>query len=130
MLYTKLADKKVKCNLCSHGCTIAEGRRGICCVRENRGGILYSLVYRRLISSAVDPIEKKPLFHFFPGSESYSIATLGCNFRCEFCQNWRISQIEKDGNIRGEDQPPKQIVESAEGAGCESIAYTYTEPTI
>lgn len=130
MLYAKLADKKVKCNLCSHDCTIIDGGRGICCVRENRDGILYSLVYRRLISSAVDPIEKKPLFHFLPGSESYSIATLGCNFRCEFCQNWRISQIEKDGNIRGEDQPPKQIVDSAEGAGCKSIAYTYTEPTI
>ena len=87
MLYEQLENQRVRCALCAHRCVIAEDRRGVCGVRENRGGRLYSLVYGQLVAQAVDPIEKKPLFHFFPGSTAYSIATVGCNFRCAFCQN-------------------------------------------
>lgn len=132
LLYQKLAGKKVRCQLCSHRCLIAEGKRGICSVRENQGGTLYSLVYGKAIASNADPIEKKPLFHFLPGSLSFSIATAGCNFRCEFCQNWDISQITKGskGQIIGEELPPEKIVDQAVKTGCRSIAYTYTEPTI
>jgi len=131
MLYEKLEDSKVKCNLCNHRCSIAEGKRGICGVRENQKGTLYSLVYRRAIAAHIDPIEKKPFFNFLPGTMSYSIATQGCNFRCRFCQNWEISQSSKEGGkIKGEDIPPEKIVELAKSSGCESIAYTYTEPTV
>lgn len=132
LLYQKLAGKKVRCQLCSHRCLIPEGKRGICSVRENQGGTLYSLVYGKAIASNADPIEKKPLFHFQPGSLSFSIATAGCNFRCEFCQNWQISQITKGpkGEIIGEELPPEQVVRKALETGCRSIAYTYTEPTI
>ena len=131
-LYKKLADKSVRCNLCSHRCLIKPGERGICSVRENQGGTLYSLVYGKVIASNVDPIEKKPLFHFQPGSLSFSIATAGCNFRCEFCQNWQISQITKGpkGEIIGKELPPEQVVQKALETECSSIAYTYTEPTI
>jgi len=108
---------------------IAEGKRGICGVRENQGGKLYSLVYGKVISSAVDPIEKKPLFHFLPGSRSYSIATVGCNLRCDFCQNWQISQVGK-GLVAGEETSPEEIVAAALDSKCQSISYTYTEPTI
>ena len=132
LLYQKLAGKKVRCQLCSHRCLIPEGKRGICSVRENQGGTLYSLVYGKAIAANADPIEKKPLFHFLPGSLSFSIATAGCNFRCEFCQNWDISQITKgqEGQIIGEELPPEQVVQKALETGCQSIAYTYTEPTI
>jgi pyruvate formate lyase activating enzyme len=131
MFYEKLEDHAVKCGLCPHRCVIQEGRRGICGVRENRGGILYSLVYGRAISSAIDPIEKKPLFHFYPGSDAYSIATVGCNLRCKNCQNYQISQMPKEiGQIEGMEISPEKIVEEANSAGCKSIAYTYTEPTI
>ncbi len=132
LLYQKLAGKKVRCNLCSHRCLVPEGKRGICSVRENQGGTLYSLVYGKAIAANVDPIEKKPLFHFQPGSLSFSIATAGCNFRCEFCQNWDISQMTKGpkGQIIGEELPPEQVVKKALETGCRSIAYTYTEPTI
>jgi len=132
VLYKKLKDKSVRCNLCSHRCLIAPGKRGICSVRENRAGTLYSLVYGLAIAANADPIEKKPLFHFQPGSQSFSIATAGCNFRCQFCQNWQISQISKgpEGKIIGEELPPKKVVEEAIKTGCRSIAYTYTEPTI
>ncbi len=131
-LYKKLADKSVRCNLCSHRCLIKPGERGICSVRENQGGTLYSLVYGKVIAANVDPIEKKPLFHFQPGSLSFSIATAGCNFRCEFCQNWQISQITKGpkGEIIGKELPPEQVVQKALETECSSIAYTYTEPTI
>ena len=123
---------KVLCSLCSHRCLIAEGKRGICAVRENRGGVLYSLVYDKVIAQNIDPIEKKPLFHFLPGSRSYSIATPGCNFRCLHCQNADISQLPRDhgGTLLGEDVPPARIVDAARTAGCASISYTYTEPTI
>jgi len=131
MFYTLLEGNKVECRLCRHNCKISEGRRGICQVRENRGGKLYSLVYRKAISVAVDPIEKKPLFHFLPGSLSLSMATAGCNFRCLHCQNYTISQIVRDhGEIPGKDIAPEEIVRMAREEGCDSISYTYSEPTI
>lgn len=132
LLYETLEDEKVRCNLCSHRCKIAPDKRGICQVRENKGGRLYSLVYDRLISRNVDPIEKKPLFHFLPGSRSYSIATVGCNFRCLHCQNWQISQYPRlnNGEIIGEQATPDEIVQDALISGAKSISYTYVEPTI
>ncbi|OFW57462.1 MAG: AmmeMemoRadiSam system radical SAM enzyme [Actinobacteria bacterium RBG_16_64_13] len=121
----------VHCFLCAHHCRIAPGERGKCGVRENREGILYTLVYGCAISSAVDPIEKKPLFHFLPGSMSFSIATVGCNFTCSFCQNADISQMPRvQGTIIGGALTPQQVVDGALDAGCLSISYTYTEPTI
>jgi pyruvate formate lyase activating enzyme len=124
-------DGAALCHLCAHRCRIGEGERGLCAVRENRGGTLYSLVYGKLISRAIDPIEKKPLYHFLPGTTTYSIATAGCNFRCDFCQNWQISQItQRNGVIYGEDASPEEIAADALKRGCRSIAYTYTEPTI
>jgi pyruvate formate lyase activating enzyme len=124
--------KKVQCSLCSHRCLILPGKRGICAVRENRDGILYTLVYDKVIARHIDPIEKKPLFHFLPGSLSYSIATPGCNFRCQHCQNADISQLPRDhsGMMPGEDVSPSAIVDAALKNSCESISYTYTEPTI
>lgn len=130
-LYEKLDGGRVRCHLCAHRCTIAEGKAGICGVRENRQGVLYSLVYARPISQAVDPIEKKPLFHFYPGTTSYSVATVGCNFRCRFCQNADISQMPREqGRIVGRHVPPEDIVKDALATGCRSISYTYTEPTV
>jgi pyruvate formate lyase activating enzyme len=124
--------KKVQCSLCSHRCLISPGKRGICAVRENRDGVLYSLVYDKVIARNIDPIEKKPLFHFHPGSLSYSIATPGCNFRCRHCQNADISQLPRDhgGIVLGEEVPPSAIVAAALQYRCASISYTYTEPTI
>ncbi len=131
MLYERLSDQRVRCNLCAHRCVIAEGKRGVCQVRENRGGTLYSLVYERLIAQHVDPIEKKPLHHFYPGSTAYSIATPGCNFRCQWCQNWEISQMPREQHfIMGQPTTPEQIVAAARRTGSRSIAYTYTEPTV
>jgi len=132
LLYQKLKNNTARCNLCSHRCLIAPGKRGICFVRENQNGVLYSLVYGLAIAANVDPIEKKPLFHFLPGTKSFSIASAGCNFRCEFCQNWDISQITKgrEGQIIGEELSPEDIVKKALETDCRSIAYTYTEPTI
>lgn len=131
MLYDKLDDDRVRCNLCAHRCLIAAGKLGVCQVRQNVDGTLYTLVYGRAISQHVDPIEKKPLYHFHPGSLSYSMATPGCNFRCQWCQNWEISQMPRERDlIAGREAPPKQIVSDALASGCRSIAYTYTEPTI
>jgi pyruvate formate lyase activating enzyme len=131
MLYEKLSDGSVRCNLCAHRCVIARGKRGICYVRENSNGSLYTLVYGRIIAEHVDPVEKKPLFHFYPGSTSYSIATLGCNFRCQWCQNWEISQMPQQQHLlMGEKVSPEEIVTNARRAGSRSIAYTYTEPTV
>jgi pyruvate formate lyase activating enzyme len=131
LFFEKLNEKKVKCNLCRHRCIIEDGKKGICRVRENREGTLYSLVYRKLVSENIDPIEKKPLFHFYPGTTSFSIATVGCNFRCLNCQNYEISQLPKDHDqIIGNDISPEQIVEETIRYNCKSIAYTYTEPTI
>ncbi|MFA5112787.1 MAG: AmmeMemoRadiSam system radical SAM enzyme [Candidatus Margulisiibacteriota bacterium] len=137
--YQQLNYDKVQCSLCPHNCTIAAGQRGVCGVRENQQGKLYSLVYGKVISSAIDPIEKKPLFHFLPGSFSYSIATAGCNFRCDFCQNWQISMMGKGAKgaeglggkgMPGMEQLPYQVVAAALENECRSISYTYTEPTI
>ncbi len=132
MFYEKVSDNVVKCNLCSHRCPrITDSKRGICGVRENRKGTLYSLVYGKVVANAVDPIEKKPLFHFLPGSRAYSIATVGCNFRCGNCQNFEISQAPRyRGTIPGQDMSPEDVVAAAERYNCESIAYTYSEPTI
>jgi pyruvate formate lyase activating enzyme len=123
---------KVRCHLCNHQCLMSEGKRGICGVRENREGKLYSLVYGRSVATGIDPIEKKPFFNFYPGSTAYSISTAGCNFRCLNCQNWEISQMPKgkEGRIIGEELLPGKIVAEAGSRGCKSIAYTYTEPTI
>ncbi|MHC4693801.1 MAG: AmmeMemoRadiSam system radical SAM enzyme [Planctomycetota bacterium] len=124
-------DKKVRCKLCNWRCTIDNGMLGRCSVRKNIDGVLYSLNYDKVCSANPDPIEKKPLFHFQPGTSSFSIATMGCNFRCEFCQNWQISQAAlEDGRISGQAISSEQIVEGAVRSGCKSIAYTYTEPTI
>jgi len=133
MLYEKLPDGSVKCFLCAHRCHILPGKRGICAVRENKDGVLYSLVYGKVVSMNIDPIEKKPLFHFLPGSESFSIAAVGCNFRCEHCQNYEISQFPRerpDLAIPGKDATPEEIVGIAHENRCASISYTYTEPTI
>lgn len=135
LLYKKLKDKKVQCHVCNHYCTILPDKRGICGVRENKDGTLYFLAYAKAVAENVDPIEKKPLFHFLPGTESLSIATMGCNFRCDNCQNWQISQASKskgykDLNIFGEDLPPEKVISDAKANNCPSISYTYTEPTI
>jgi len=127
MLYEQLPENKVKCNLCERRCLIPEGSIGFCLVRKNENGKLFSLVYGKACSAQVDPITKKPLSHFHPGSLVMSIATVGCNFRCRFCDNWVISQ-EKE--IQGYDLPPEKVVEAAKDNGCQGISYTYTEPTI
>lgn len=131
MLYERIEEDKVRCHLCSHFCIIKPDKRGICGVRENKEGTLYTLVYGKVIASHIDPIEKKPLFHFQPGSRSYSISTVGCNFRCLHCQNWEISQYPRlYPDIAGVDTTPEDVVKRAEESGCSSISYTYTEPTI
>jgi pyruvate formate lyase activating enzyme len=131
MFYEKQGDNRVKCRLCCHYCTILPGKRGLCHVRENRDGTLYSLVYGKVVARNIDPIEKKPLFHFHPGSRSYSIATVGCNFRCLHCQNYDISEYPSmRPDIPGMDMTPETVVLEAERAGCKSISYTYTEPTV
>lgn len=130
-LYSRAEGDKVDCRLCAFRCHISDGKRGVCGVRENNGGVLYSLVYGKLITEHVDPVEKKPLFHFQPGSSSYSIATAGCNFRCLHCQNAEISQMPKTQHkVLGEDARPDEVVLEAVESGCSSISYTYTEPTI
>ena len=130
-LYEKMDGGRVRCFLCNHRCLIKEGAKGICSVRENREGTLISLVYGKVIANHVDPIEKKPLFHFLPGSNSYSIATAGCNLKCLFCQNADISQMPTDHNrILGEDMSPAEIVDGARASRSATISYTYTEPTI
>jgi pyruvate formate lyase activating enzyme len=130
LFYERIEDGRVRCGLCRFRCLIANGARGICAVRENRGGTLYSLVYGKLCVENIDPIEKKPLFHVMPGSKSYSIATVGCNFHCRHCQNYSISQIERDAPIRDVERSPQEIVQRARDNDCLSISYTYTEPTI
>lgn len=136
-LYISNDDKTVDCFLCRHRCHISDGKRGICSVRENRGGKLHSLFYGKPVALAVDPIEKKPLFHFYPGSDSFSVATVGCNFQCPFCQNWDISQYGRDRMADSKGQmadsrfvSPIDIVENAQEACCKTIACTYSEPTI
>jgi len=131
LLYETLTDKCVQCQLCAHRCTIAEGKSGLCHVRENRAGTLYTLVYGNVIARHADPVEKKPLSHFYPGSSIYSVATPGCNFRCKWCQNWEISQMPRERNLIPDTKmSPEETVEAAKGLDCAGIAYTYTEPTI
>ncbi len=131
MFYSREDDLKVRCALCSHNCLINDGKRGVCAVRVNTGGVLNSMVYGKLIAMNVDPIEKKPLFHFHPASTSLSIAAEGCNFRCMHCQNFDISQHPREHNdIQGSDAAPHDVVTAAANAGCRSISYTYTEPTV
>ena len=132
MFFEKKEDNAVECRLCPHNCTIREEKYGICNVRQNVNGILYTRAYGNPVALHVDPIEKKPLYHFLPGTLSYSVATMGCNFKCGFCQNWQISQIEDAEKNRTPLSlvMPREIVEEAEKHGCKSIAYTYTEPTI
>lgn len=128
MIYEKLDGKKVECDVCPRHCVIPQGEKGFCGVRKNDGGTLYSLVYGRAISSSVDPIEKKPFFHFAPGSRALSIATVGCNLKCDFCQNFRISQEWEE--ITGQELSPEDIATQASNYRCGGIAYTYTEPTV
>ncbi len=132
MFYSPLSAEQVQCHLCHHFCTIDPGQRGLCRVRENSDGTLYALNFGKSISAAIDPIEKKPLFHLHPGSASFSIATVGCNFKCRHCQNWEIAQYPRmhAGAIPGNEMSPEAVVSQAKQAGCTSISYTYTEPTI
>jgi len=130
-LYKKLDNKKVQCQNCSHYCIIAPGRRGICGAKENQDGKLFSLVYGKACALEIDPIEKKPFFHFMPGTRSLSVATVGCQFACHSCQNWQISQIPKlTGKIEGENISPEQIVKLTRDYQLPSISYTYTDPIV
>jgi len=132
MLYEKLENYRVHCYLCAHECKIADSKFGVCGVRQNAEGTLYTLVYAQTIAANIDPIEKKPLYHFLPGSTSFSIATIGCNFKCGFCQNWQISQgsREEGAILAGRELAPERVVSEARKNRCLSISYTYTEPTI
>ncbi len=127
MLYSKLDDNKVSCHLCARQCTINEGKLGYCQVRKNKQGTLYTLVHGKACSANPDPIEKKPLWHFRPGSLVMSVATIGCNFRCQFCQNWQISH---EREIVGRALSPEKIIDLAFQTGCSGVSYTYSEPTI
>ena len=129
--WTALEGGAVQCVLCPHRCTIKSGRTGICGVRKNEGGALLSLVWGLSVAASVDPIEKKPLYHLMPGSLSFSVATVGCNFRCVFCQNSDISQYpHQTGGVTGDELLPEDVVMAAAARGCASVSYTYTEPTV
>ncbi|MCL2182151.1 MAG: AmmeMemoRadiSam system radical SAM enzyme [Chitinispirillia bacterium] len=136
LLWSGNDDGSVVCGLCAHRCCIAPGKSGKCIVRANDGGVLRTRVYGRAIAEHVDPVEKKPLYHFLPASCTFSIAAPGCNFRCAFCQNWSISQAgglrNSDGGLDacGRALPPQKAVEVAQKSGCDSISFTYTEPTV
>ena len=121
-------DSVVTCNLCAHRCRVASGKRGVCKVRVNDGGVLYTSTYGWLVAENIDPIEKKPLYHFLPSTETYSIALPGCNFCCDFCQNWSISQISEIPKLQ--ETSPEKVVACALKYKCESISFTYTEPTV
>ena len=129
MYYSKLKEKTVQCNICPRNCQIKLNKFGFCRARKNENGILYSLVYAAPCSVNIDPIEKKPLFHFLPDTNTYSIGTSGCNLKCKFCQNWQISQAMPD-EVPLINLPPKKAVEEAIKSNCKSIAYTYTEPAV
>lgn len=129
MYYETLDNGRVQCNLCPNHCYLAEGQTGICHVRKNIGGRLYSLNYNKPATIHVDPIEKKPLFHFLPGANAYSLATIGCNLSCKHCQNWDISQaLPEDVNIPV--KTPEEIIREAKASGAEVIAFTYSEPIV
>jgi pyruvate formate lyase activating enzyme len=127
--YEKLEDRKIKCKLCPRECKVGDRERGYCGVRENRGGTYYTLVHSRVCATHVDPVEKKPLFHYLPGSVAFSLATAGCNVNCKFCQNWEISQSRPE-QIPAEYVPPQRVAALAKQYGCPTIAYTYSEPVI
>lgn len=130
-LYRRLSEGRVQCQNCAHYCILKPGEKGRCGVRQNINEKLYSLVYAKICAAHIDPIEKKPFFHFLPGSVSYSVATVGCQFKCKNCQNWQISQGPKrTGEITGEYLPPQQAVEQAKAYHCDSISYTYTDPIV
>ena len=120
--------KYVRCSLCPHHCIIADGKRGLCRTRENRAGRLYSMAYGNPCAVHIDPIEKKPFFHFLPTAAAFSLATAGCNLRCLYCQNWNISQLTPE-EAQNTDLPPEAVVRGAQGGGAPVIAYTYSEPT-
>ncbi len=131
MLWEKLDGQNVRCNLCGHRCVLSGGQFGLCRVRANVEGLLRTYSYGTLVAMNADPIEKKPLFHFLPGSRSLSVAAAGCNFQCEFCQNWQISQSpRRSGAVTGQAVSPHQVVTAARSYDCRSISYTYTQPTI
>ena len=127
--YEKLPYKKIKCKLCPRECVIDDQERGYCGVRENRGGVYYSLVHSRVCSAAVDPIEKKPLFHFAPGTLAFSVAAAGCNVNCKMCQNWEISQSRPE-QVPSNYVPPVRLADLARQSRAFSIAYTYSEPVV
>ena len=130
-LLQEAVNDQVRCLTCERRCLLAHGQVGWCRTRQNWGGTLYTLIYGQIITQHVDLIEKKPLLHFYPGSTAYSIATPGCNFRCRWCQNWNISQMpRKEHLVAGREAPPERVVAAAQQAGCRSVAYTYTEPTV
>lgn len=129
MFWNSLADNKVQCKVCAHRCTILSQKRGICRVRENRGGKLYTLIYNTVSSINVDPIEKKPLFHFYPGSTALSLGTVSCNFRCRHCQNYAIATANV-GETSTQEITPEESIELAKQYGCQGISWTYNEPTI
>jgi pyruvate formate lyase activating enzyme len=127
--YQKLPNRMVRCKLCPRQCTVPDGERGYCRVRENRGGTYYTLVHSRVVAEHIDPIEKKPFFHFLPGAMAFSVASGGCNVNCKFCQNWEISQARPE-QLRAAYLPPKELASSAARAGCPVMAYTYSEPVV
>jgi pyruvate formate lyase activating enzyme len=127
--YDKMARKIVQCTLCPRACAVADGKRGHCGVRENRDGVFYSLVHSRVCAAHVDPVEKKPLFHYLPGTRAFSIAVAGCNVHCKFCQNWEISQSRPE-QLPAEFAPPRRVAEMAIRHHCPTIAYTYSEPSV
>ncbi|ADP77755.1 Radical SAM domain protein [Methanothermus fervidus DSM 2088] len=126
-LYEKI-NKKVRCNVCMRKCLIPPNKKGFCGTRENKDGKLYTLIYSTVSSVAIDPIEKKPLFHFYPGENVYSLGTVGCNFRCKHCQNWTISQEWQ--SVATEEISPEEAIQAAKNYNCKMIAWTYNEPTI
>jgi pyruvate formate lyase activating enzyme len=130
LFYTKMAAEKVRCTLCPRFCIIQDGKTGACGARKNQAGTLYSAVYGKLCSLHIDPIEKKPLFHFAPGTECLSIATMGCNLMCSFCQNWEVSHPENPEDMAAESMEPEKVIELAKSYKVPGIAYTYTEPTV
>ncbi|MEA3400748.1 MAG: AmmeMemoRadiSam system radical SAM enzyme [Armatimonadota bacterium] len=130
MFYDKLPGGNVQCRLCPRGCAVGDGGRGVCGVRENRGGTYYTLVYGTAAAVNIDPIEKKPLFHYLPGSRAFSVGTVGCNMRCKDCQNWEISQIRPEQLDRPIPLSPETLVSKAREYDCEAVAFTYNEPTI
>lgn len=127
--WQKIQNEKVQCNLCSHNCIITDGKVGICGVRKNENGKLYSLIYGSCSSIATDPIEKKPLYHFYPGTNAFSMGTVGCNFKCDHCQNYSISKADSKFPFM-QEYTPEQVVELAKEYDCQGVSYTYNEPTI